>query len=797
MATEPEPTAAARPEFTAAARPESTSATAGPEPEPTAAARSEPEPTAAARWVPEFTAPSPRTTATPQTTASPPTAASPQTAASPPTAASPHTAAAPQTSGSPPTTGSPTTAGSSGRTRSSRRGRTTRTVRGIGAGLVEVPEVPVGNPAGALLTDPKVPERNRFCTACGAKVGRSTDGHPGATEGDCPRCGVRFSFVPALPPGTLVAGQYDVQGALAHGGNGWIYLAIDRNVENRWVVLKGLIHTNNPEARAAAIAERRFLARLDHPNIVNIHNFVEHPGSDGVSAGYIVMEYVGGRSLHQLLDDRRRPGRTIDPLPVDRTIALGLEILPAFAYLHSQGLAYCDFKPDNAIQYGRRLKLIDLGAVIRMDDRHSPLFGTVGYQDPEIAERGPSVESDIFTVGRTLAVLALGMRPNNGGELAPIPEDHPILLAHPSFARVLRRATDPNPFRRFASADEMGDQLEHVLRETLALSSGTPQPRPSIVFGPGRGWFATDLPFDGTATARPDPVRIARTLPIPLVDLSDPGAALLATAVGATADDVAEMIATVGRMTPELGFARARALLTAGDPAAADAVLDEMAADDPDDWRVPWHRGLVALSSGDAVAAVSAFDECYTALPGESVVKLALAAAAECAETDRSAGRYYAIVAQTDPAAADAAFGWARTLLRSGDRKGAIRALDLVPGSSSQHVAAQLGAIRTELADPDARDRATLDRAADRAAHLPLDAATGQQVRAELLEAAIPLADAPTASGDAFVGVPWTSRDLRFALEHSLRASARLTTDPDSRYALVDRANDIRPRTWT
>lgn len=742
MTSEPEPTAATpRPE------PEPTSATARPEPEATAAS---------ARWVPEFTAAS----------------------------------AQPSTTGSP-----PTTAGTSTSTRSTRRSRTTRTARSLGAGLIEVPEVPVGDPSAALLTNPQVPERSRFCTSCGAKVGRSNDEQPARAEGTCSRCGTPFSFLPALPPGTLVGGQYDVQGALAHGGNGWIYLAIDRNVENRWVVLKGLIHTNNPEARAAAIAERRFLARLDHPNIVSIHNFVEHPGTDGVSAGYIVMEYVGGRSLQQLLDERRGADHTVDPLPIDRTIALALEILPAFAYLHQQGLAYCDFKPDNAIQYGRRLKLIDLGAVIRMDDRTSPLFGTIGYQDPEIGERGPSVESDLFTVGRTLAALALGMRPSRGGEMVDIPADHPVLVNNPSFARVLHRSTDPHPYRRFGSAEEMSDQLDHVLRETLALSTGIPQPRPSLVFGPPRGWFATDLLMDGDVAGRPDPTTIAATLPIPLVDLTDPGAALLATAVGATAADIEDMIATVGHSTPELGFARVRTLVAAGDLTAARDALAERRSEDPDDWRVPWHQGLVSLAAGESVDAVLAFDECYTALPGENVVKLALAAAAECAETDEAAGRYYSIVAQTDPSMADAAFGWARTRLRSDDHPGAIRALDVVPRSSSQHIAAQLGAIRTMLASG-SLTRDDLDQAADRAAALPLDPATEQQMRVELFETAVGLVDGDVPNGKMFLGVPWRSRDLRFALEESLRLSARMTTDPELRYAMVDRANDIRPKTW-
>ena len=195
-------------------------------------------------------------------------------------------------------------------------------------------------------------------------VGRSIDGAPGRSEGFCPNCGQQFSFTPKLKQGDLVAGQYEVAGALAHGGLGWIYLARDRNVSNRWVVLKGLLNSGDPDALAAAIAEQQFLAQVEHPLIVEIYNFVIHDG-----AGYTVMEFVGGKSLKQILKARQQAnGGAIDPLPVDQAAAYLIEILPALQYLHTMGLLYCDFKPDNVIQEGDALKLIDLGGVRRADD---------------------------------------------------------------------------------------------------------------------------------------------------------------------------------------------------------------------------------------------------------------------------------------------------------------------------------------------------------------------------------------------------------------------------------------------
>ena len=76
-------------------------------------------------------------------------------------------------------------------------------------------------------------------------------GKPGRTEGFCPKCRRPYSFAPKLQPGDLVGGQYGVVGAIAHGGLGWVYLAQDRNVSDRYVVLKGLLNTGDEDAYEA------------------------------------------------------------------------------------------------------------------------------------------------------------------------------------------------------------------------------------------------------------------------------------------------------------------------------------------------------------------------------------------------------------------------------------------------------------------------------------------------------------------------------------------------------------------
>jgi len=686
-------------------------------------------------------------------------------------------------------------AGSRGSGRSGRgSGRTTASgsTRGrLGAGLVDVPAVPRVDPVAALMTDPQVPEDRRFCRKCGHPVGRSRGDRPGRAEGFCPEDGERFSFLPKLTPGTLVAGQYEVRGCLAHGGLGWIYLATDHNVDDRWVVLKGLLDADAPEAAGIVDVEKRFLATVDHPGIVSIHNFVEHRDQ-----GFIVMEYVGGSSLKQIMEARRRDDGHLEPLPVAQAIAYALEVLAPLGYLHGQGLAYCDFKPDNVIQYDRQLKLIDLGAVIHMDDEESPIYGTVGYQAPEVGVHGPSPGSDIHTVGRTLAVLALGIGPAHRGAPTPLPDDHPVLARYESFHRVLLRATDPDPYDRFASTDEFADQLAGVLREVLALEDGQARPAMSTVFSAPRGTFAADL-LGAAHPGRPDPARVAAALPAPLVDPTDPAAAQLAAA---NREQVRRVAATMARPGPEVRLALARTELAAGDPAAAIVELAAAAADDPDDWRIGWYQGVAALFS-DPAEAVGAFDHAYLTFPGELAPKLALAVAAECAGDDERARRYYALLARIEPSLADAAFGLARTALRAGDRATAVAALDAVPDTSSRHVAAQLAAIDATLAGrtgPEIGD-ADLLAAAARVPGLPLDPGTAEQVRTALFTAAVELVSGNGGHGDRppLLGHAWQERDLRLALERSLRTSARLCSDVQERVLLVDRANAARPRTWT
>ncbi|MFF1906210.1 tetratricopeptide repeat protein [Kitasatospora sp. NPDC058218] len=730
--------------------------------------------------------------------------------------------------------------------RSSRGSVSAGTRHRLGAGLVTVPTVPAADPAQAVLANPEVPERKRFCSKCETPVGREKNGRPGRPDGFCTKCGTPYSFTPKLRRGDLVGGQYEVVGCLAHGGLGWIYLAVDRRVNDKWVVLKGLLDTGDEDALAVAVAERRFLAEVDHPNIVRIINFAEHPDlRTGSTDGYIVMEYVGGKSLKEIANERRTPDGRRLPLPVEQGIAYALEALPALGYLHGRGLVYCDFKIDNVIQSGDALKIIDMGAVRRLDD-DGPIYGTIGYQAPEIATDGPSPASDLYTVARTLAVLTFDFQgySTTYRDSLPGPELVPAFAEYESYYRFLVRATDPDPARRFGSAEEMADQLTGVLREVLALQDQRPRPALSTLFGPELRVVDNELVLPTVQrgellVARLDPAAAALALPVPRVDPGDPNAGFLATLLAADPAEALAALAGAPADSAERRLRELRAHLELRGRADADRALTALEKDHPDDWRVVWYRGLAALvdsltgtpDSPDETklrAAAEAFDAVYDAFPGESAPKLALAICAELLGDGGDAAELYRLVWTTDQAYLSAAFGLARVLLADGDRPGAVRVLESVPATSSQFTAARIAAVRARLRERPATDPlgADLGACSEQLTALHLDDRTREELSVEVLDAALGWVTAgspggtgavggaggtaiaggtgtaggtggtPTTGEVTVLGRPPAERELRLALEQSYRVLARLADRAEIRIEMVERANRARPRTW-
>jgi serine/threonine-protein kinase PknG len=676
--------------------------------------------------------------------------------------------------------------GLSGRTGSSSSRRGTAGARGssrktLGLGMVALPDLPPLDPERAVMADPVVPETKRFCP--------NPDCHDGSGNptpltrrqgGHCPQCGRKYSFVPTLKPGDLVADQYEVKGCLAFGGLGWIYLARD-TVLNRWVVLKGLLNAADASAAAAAVAERQFLAAVKHPNVVNIYNFVTR-GTEG----FIVMEFVGGVTLKQLRKDR-------GPLPPAEALAYVHRALTAFAYLHRQGLVYCDFKPDNCMLEGEPpdVKVIDLGGVRRLDDTGGDIYGTVGYSAPEVAAEGPSVVSDLYTIGRTLAVLVMDFRFQSVYQhTLPPASEQPVLARYDPLHRFLLRATHPRPDLRFQSAEEMADQLAGVLRSVVA-ETGTPPPAESSLFGGD----VLALREDASATG-------VELLPEVKPPTDDPAVTFLASVSGAPPAREAALLADARKKYPTsaaLLLRTARCLIGTGSYTEAERLLVARETADPFDWRVTWYRGVSLLTRKLNPEAREAFDRVYSELPGEPAAQLALAVAAEAADDTAAAAWLYDLVSRTDPSFASAAFGLARCRLKEGKRDDAVRALDRVPPASSLYVKARSAVARALIGTSGTKSPSADAVIAAAAAVEPLElgALERAELRAEVLEAALTVIRSGPVPADATLfGSRFEERAVRRALEAELRQRAKFAPDRATRIELVDRANAVRPVTW-
>ena len=703
-----------------------------------------------------------------------------------------------------PSTSQRVSGAASGQSRRTRTLLTTSNRAELGAGLVRIAPTLAGDPAAAVMSEEQIakaldqtPEHERFCRTCDQPVGRASADKPGRSKGFCGNCRTKFDFVtnsPKLAAGELVGGQYKILGPIAHGGMGWIYLGQDTAVSNRWVVLKGLLNEDDVDAVASAVAERQFLARIEHGNIVNIYNFVTWEG-----AGYIVMEYVGGESLNAKLKERRAAnGGKPDPLPATEALSYVLGVLPAIGYLHSQGLVYNDFKPANMMAVGDGVKLIDVGGVMQANDHSAAIFGTQGFQAPEVATMGPSVSSDLFTVGRTIAVMSLNFVFHQGRYqfTLPTPAEEPLFDQWESLYRFLLKATAEHPDDRFQTADEMGEQLLGVLREIVSLSEQTPHPSSSDLFG-GDRLAGVMLEDDTIADAD------WRSLPTPKILPDDPGSAFLYDLPELDPESTIRLIdegisSGTAPDSTEVRLRRARELVDSGQ--SAIDVLRAVEHNDPWDWRVMWYRSLQELSKGTpeaAAAAAEGFSKVWTELPGELAPKIAVALSAEMAGEFTRAAELYAEVIGVDSGYVSGAFGLARCRVAAGDRQGAVNAYRAVPPSSATYTEAQVATARALVGTGDeaAPTVSDLTQASQAINAARIDSTARSLLAAEVLERALHSIDTGELAEDGskkVFGNPLTQKGLRRSLEATYRDLAKTAETAEERFALVDKANEVR-----
>ena len=277
-----------------------------------------------------------------------------------------------------------------------------------------------------------------------------------------------------LSPGTILWSRYRIIQLVGQGGMGAIYQAEDMRLEGRLCAIKEI--TAEPDAsparhqqlQAQFHREASILARLDHPNLPKVSDYFAEGDRD-----YLVMDYVPGPDLREVLEEARRQGQF---LPQEQVLAWADQLCDALEYLHSQQppILHRDVKPANIkLTPAGTVKLVDFGLVKLMapeDDRTVTILqgrGTVQYTPLEQygGEAGHTdVRSDIYSLGATLYHLLAAQPPQeakqrflNPKSLLPLRELNPTVS--PRVARAIADAMAMHPDDRPASVAEFRARL--------------------------------------------------------------------------------------------------------------------------------------------------------------------------------------------------------------------------------------------------------------------------------------------------------------------------------------------------
>lgn len=229
-----------------------------------------------------------------------------------------------------------------------------------------------------------------------------------------------------LTNGKMVS-HYRIESKIGAGGMGEVYLAEDTKLKRR-VALKFLPAqlAANEAVHARFVREAQILARLNHPNIVGVHEVSEFEGRP-----YYAMELVEGESLHHYAHEK--------PLPIDVLIDYAIQICQGLGEAHRAGIVHRDVKAANiAIDKGGRVRLLDFGLATHEGDdkltKTGSTLGTVSYMSPEqVSGRDIDQRSDLFSLGIVLYELIAGRTPfrrdSEGATLNAIIQDSPEPLS--------------------------------------------------------------------------------------------------------------------------------------------------------------------------------------------------------------------------------------------------------------------------------------------------------------------------------------------------------------------------------
>ena len=276
-----------------------------------------------------------------------------------------------------------------------------------------------------------------------------------------------------LSKGQKINNRYEIVKSIGEGGMANVYLANDKILDRKVAVkvLRGDLSSDDKFIRRFQ-REALSVSNLSHPNIVEVYDVGEEDGEY-----YIVMEYIEGKTLKQLLKKR-------ESLTLTEVIDIMTQLTDGISHAHESYIIHRDIKPQNImIQDDGRIKITDFGIAMALNatqlTQTNSVMGSVHYLPPEQASgKGATVKSDIYSMGILMYELLTGTVPFKGDNAVEIALKHmkdkipSIRKQDPSIPQsvenILLKATAKNPRNRYDTAKEMHEDLLHGLKEEHA-----------------------------------------------------------------------------------------------------------------------------------------------------------------------------------------------------------------------------------------------------------------------------------------------------------------------------------------
>lgn len=308
-----------------------------------------------------------------------------------------------------------------------------------------------------------------------------------------------------LSPGTVLRRRYRIEAPIGQGGMGSVYLAEDLRLEGRKCAVKAV--RIDPTIEPALITELQHqfsreasvLARLDHPNLPKVSDYFTEDGLD-----YLVMDYVSGKNLKELMDEARRSGRFLTEMEV---MTWARQLCDALEYMHTQDppVLHRDIKPSNIkLAPSGLIKLVDFGLVklLAKDTAQTVTVlqgrGTAAYTPLEQYGEDDShtdTRSDVYSLGATLYHLLTNQPPADARQRFLSPEAlQPPRQLNPAVSETVERAVlaaiAMHPDDRPSGMAELRDMLlTETTPQQLNSQNGGAMPLGKLAYE-NRAWLA-------------------------------------------------------------------------------------------------------------------------------------------------------------------------------------------------------------------------------------------------------------------------------------------------------------------